>query len=422
MSTLDLSITVAYRVGVFVKRTSAVGVIALLGSTLASMVACDPGSPGAREGAAPADVLAAYAPDSLEPIGTGTPAGDVQVASLPDSAFSALVARISEPGGFFDTDNLISNESGYLKVVGAMDRLRVRGGAYLGVGPDQNFSYIARVRPEVAFVTDIRRDNLLHHLLLKALIERSATRVEFLAALHGKPAPDDPGSWEERPLAEIAAWVDGASASPDFRAALLDEVERAVRGFGIPLEDSDLSTVRRFHGTFMDGGLDLRFTSFGRAPRPYYPTYRQLLLETDLEGAQASYLARAEDYAFVRSLELANRVIPVVGDLAGPHAMREMGAVLREMGLAVSALYASNVEYYLWGDGAFPAWVANVASLPAEANAVVIRSYFPNTGPAHPSAVPGYWATQSLQPVASLVAGGFASYWDVVTRDAVPLR
>lgn len=403
-------------------RTRSAWAFVILASALSTQAACDAGDSRGREGVANAEASAAPARDALGRVRARTPAGALQVASLPDSAFSALVARISEPGGFFDTDNLISNESGYLKVVGAMDRLGVRGGAYLGVGPDQNFSYIARVRPEVAFVTDIRRDNLLHHLLLKALIERSPTRVEFLAALHGKPAPDDPGSWEERPLAEIVAWVDGASGSPDFRSALLDDVERAVRGFGIPFEDSDLSTVRRFHGTFMDEGLDLRFTSFGRAPRPHYPTYRQLLLETDLGGEQASYLARAEDYAFVRSLELANRVIPVVGDLAGAHAMREMGAVLREMGLALSALYASNVEYYLWGDGAFPAWVANVASLPAEANAVVIRSYFPNAGPAHPSAVPGYWATQSLQPVASLVAGGFASYWDVVTRDAVPLR
>ena len=249
-------------------KTRATWAVVLLGSALAALAACDARGAPARGGAAPAAVLAA-APDARGRVGASTPAGDLQVASLPDSAFAALVARISEPGGFFDTDNLISNESGYLKVVGAMDRLGVRGGAYLGVGPDQNFSYIARVRPEVAFLTDIRRDNLLHHLLLKALMERSATRVEFLAALHGKPAPGDPASWEGRPLAEIVAWVDGASASPAFRAALVDDVERAVRGFGIPLEEGDLATVRRFHSTFMDEGLDLRFTSFGRAPRPY---------------------------------------------------------------------------------------------------------------------------------------------------------
>ena len=71
----------------------------------------------------------------------------VQAApALSDSAFAALSARISEPGGYFDSDNLISNESSYLHVLGAMRKLGVSGGAYVGVGPDQTFSYMARIR------------------------------------------------------------------------------------------------------------------------------------------------------------------------------------------------------------------------------------------------------------------------------------
>src|SRR5690348_10986208 len=66
--------------------------------------------------------------------------------ALSDSAFAALSLRISEPGGYFDSDNLISNESSYLHVLGAMRKLGVSGGAYVGVGPDQNFSYMARIR------------------------------------------------------------------------------------------------------------------------------------------------------------------------------------------------------------------------------------------------------------------------------------
>lgn len=354
--------------------------------------------------------------------GGAAPALSPREAQRTDTSFAGLVRRLSEAGGFFDTDNLISNESGYLKVMGALDRLAVRGGAYVGVGPDQNFSYIARIRPEVAFLVDIRRDNLLHHLLLKALMEASPTRVEFLSALHGKEPPPDPAEWVERPVEAVVAWVDEAPTSPAFREALQASVEDAVRGFGVPLDEADLATVGRFHRTFMDAGLDLRFTSFGRPPRPYYPTYRRLVLETDMDGANASYLAREEDYAFLRGLQRAGKIVPVVGDLAGDHALREVGAVLRESGLSISAIYASNVEFYLWGDGSFPDWTANVASLPASPNAVVIRSYFPNFGGVHPSAVPGHYATQTLQPVATLVAGEFATYWDVVTREAVPLR
>ena len=78
-----------------------------------------------------------------------------------DSSFAVLVERLSEPGGYFDTDNLISNETSYLHVIGELEELGVSGGAYIGVGPDQNFSYIAHVRPRIAFIIDIRRDNLL---------------------------------------------------------------------------------------------------------------------------------------------------------------------------------------------------------------------------------------------------------------------
>ena len=65
------------------------------------------------------------------------------------SSFAAQVAALSEPAGYFDTDNLISNERSYLDVVPDLKKRGVRGGAYIGVGPDQNFSYIAAVRPEI---------------------------------------------------------------------------------------------------------------------------------------------------------------------------------------------------------------------------------------------------------------------------------
>src|SRR5436853_1013764 len=73
--------------------------------------------------------------------------------------FAALSSRLSEPGGFFDSDNLISNETSYLHVFGKLTEMKVKGGAYVGVGPDQNFTYIAKIRPTRAIIIDIRRDN-----------------------------------------------------------------------------------------------------------------------------------------------------------------------------------------------------------------------------------------------------------------------
>src|SRR5215831_20611194 len=101
--------------------------------------------------------------------------GSVCLAQAP-LPFAQTIARLSEPNGYFDTDNLISNESSYLQVIPDLARRGVHGGAYIGVGPDQNFSYIAATRPAIAFIIDVRRDNELLHLLFKAFFKESRTR------------------------------------------------------------------------------------------------------------------------------------------------------------------------------------------------------------------------------------------------------
>src|SRR6478735_5743887 len=114
-------------------------------------------------------------------------AGGIQAPS----PFAAQIAALSEPAGYFDTDNLISNERSYQQVLQDLRRRNVRGGAYVGVGPDQNFTYIAEIRPAVAFIVDVRRDNLLLHLLFKALFAQARTRVDYLSLLFGRAAPAD---------------------------------------------------------------------------------------------------------------------------------------------------------------------------------------------------------------------------------------
>ena len=227
----------------------------------------------------------------------------------------------------------------------------------------------------------------------------------------------------EDAVAYVASlWPERGPAAADVVTASQAEVARRVAGYGVPLTDEDFETIRHFHDAFVRDGPGLRFTTFGRPPRPYYPTYRQLILETDVDGDRSSWLASQSAYDVVRALHLANRIVPVVGDLSGRHAIREIGAVLRESGLPLTAFYVSNVEFYLWRARSIERWVDNGRSLPVADGAVVIRSYFPNFGAGHPSAVRGYYATQSLQPVAVLSHGGFTSYWDMVTREVLPLR
>jgi hypothetical protein len=347
--------------------------------------------------------------------------------AISDSAFAALSARISEPGGYFDSDNLISNESSYLHVLGAMRRIGVAGGTYIGVGPDQNFSYMAQVRPRIAFIVDIRRDNLLQHLLFKALFEMARNRVEYLALLTGRGVPNDVTKWNRKTITEIVEFIDRSPQDPDQFETSRSVIRTKIRRYGIPVTPAELETIARIHQAFFDAGLDLKFTSLGRAPREYYPNLRKLLLERDLTGKQLNYLTSEDDFQYLKSLEGRNLVVPVVGNLAGNHALREIARVMTERGERLSAFYVSNVEFYLMREGSFDTFAASVRTLPHDSRSVIIRSYFGGGFyGSHPQSVPGYFSTQLLQTVDTFVAeaarGGYATYMDLVSKHNVELK
>lgn len=342
--------------------------------------------------------LAALGCDPVAGRGAVPEAARGAVPAPADTTFPGLVAALSEPGGYFDTDNLISNESSYLHVLGALDSLGVRGGAYLGVGPDQNFSYIAAVRPSMAFIIDVRRDNLLQHLWFRALFEEAGSRLDYLCLMVAREC----GGVSDGLSAEaLAALVDAAPPLPD-RARAMEEVLGRAASYGVPLDRADSAAVRSIHRRFADAGLDLRFTTHGRAPRAYYPTLRGLLLERDLDGRRAGYLGEEAAYTFVRGLQADGRIVPVVGDLAGPHAIRAIGEVVRSRREVVSAFYVSNVEFYLFGDGTFPSFIENLGSLPVAGSGVLIRSVFRAPRPL-PGTVPGYASTQLLHGIPALL-------------------
>lgn len=288
-------------------------------------------------------------------------------------SFAALVTSLSEPGGAFDTDNLVSNERSYLEPLATLDRQDLRGGAYIGVGPDQNFTYIARLHPSVAFIVDIRRDNLLLHLLFKALFARGATRTEYLSRLFGRPPPADAAGHRED---TAAALIDGQETDAARTASLRRETDADIARLGLGLSAVDMATIDRFHRTFIDEGLGLRFRSAGRPPQPHYPTYRDLLLAETRDGVKGSFLASEEAFQVVKDLEARDLVVPVVGDQAGPKALRAIAGALERRGARVSAFYTSNVEFYLARDGTLEAFTRNLARLPRMPGAVIVRSVF----------------------------------------------
>jgi len=328
----------------------------------------------------------------------GVPLLASHAAGSQQTEFAALVSRLSEDGGFFQSDNLVSNETSYLH---ALDELRVRGlkgGAYLGVGPEQGFSYIAELQPAVAIMIDIRRDNLLLHLLFKAMFETARNRLEYLGMLYGRPVPGDLPMWTDVELGQLIDYLDRTQVDRGLHARTHQDLMRRVELFGIPLTPEDRETVRRFHDEFAYSGLDIRYSSRGRFPRMSFPTIRQLYLETDLAGNLGSYLATENRWRRVRELQRRDGVVPVVGDLSGPKAVKAIAAYLREIHQPVSAFYLSNVESYLFRYGTFAGFVDNVRALPAAPGAVLIRSWF-GRGIALPNSLPGHYSTQLVQPV-----------------------
>ena len=340
------------------------------------------------------------------------------LAALSDAEFAERVAALSEPGGYFDTDNLISNERSYLHALDAFDAHGTRGGAFVGVGPDQAFSYIAHARSEFAYLVDIRRDNLLQHLFYKALFAAARDRAEYLALWLGRPRPVASPQWATLDIDALVRQLDATPATPASRTAARSAVHAELRRLAVPLSDTDQATIDRIHDTFMDAGLALQFTSFGRPPRPGYPTLRDLLRETNRAGTPASYLAHEAGFQYVKELQRRNRVIPVVGDLAGTHALRAIGRDARARGLVVRVLYASNAEDYVMRDGGFSRWVENVRALPSDERSVLVRSWFGWGGLAQ--SVPGYTSTQLVQPVTTFLEVTRGGVWDYGTLVRTP--
>lgn len=339
--------------------------------------------------------------------------------SLP--RFGELVETFSEPGGYFDTDNLISNETSYVQV---MERLEPAGGAYVGVGPEQNFNYIARIRPNWAFILDIRRENMLHHLLLNAIFSKARTPYQYLCWMFSRPVRDEIEPDATAGIDEVVSAFEQEAPQTGVQEGNLKTLLRYIQDrLEITLTPEDQRSLRSIYETFYRDQLEIRFHSHGRRPMPYHPTYRRLLLARSPTGKASHFLASFEGYTYVRELAGKGRIIPVVGDFAGPHALRAIGEFLKERGEWVSAFYVSNVEFYLLRSGRFQAYVENIRSLPLGQDSLFIRAYF-DYGLSHPARLPGHRSTVIMQRMPRFLAlydaQAYRSYWDVCTLDYVP--
>src|SRR5207248_101171 len=177
--------------------------------------------------------------------------------------------------------NFTSNETSYLHVTDKLRELGATGGAYLGVGPEQNFSYIAKVRPRIAIIVDIRRQAIIQHLMYKAVFYLSPTRSQFLSRLLSRPLPKE----KEKVAALEASASDMVTyfrqTSPDDQAynANLADIRKAIeKDFQFPLSEADQSSLSYVYRSFRTQGLNISYQMGGRGGGGGFPDLGDLII------------------------------------------------------------------------------------------------------------------------------------------------
>src|SRR5579884_1925869 len=183
-------------------------------------------------------------------------------ATLSDEAFWKMITDFSEAGGSFRFENFLSNELGFQLVIPSLKETTKSGGVYLGVGPEQNFTYIAALQPKMAFIVDIRRQNMLELMMYRAFFELSPERADFLSRLFARKRPPrlDAQSTPE----ELFASYDGVQADPLLFKKNLDDIkDLLVTRHKFVLSEEDLSNIEYVYRVFMESGPDLDYQAGG---------------------------------------------------------------------------------------------------------------------------------------------------------------
>ena len=304
-------------------------------------------------------------------------------AQLTDAEFWRIFTEFSEPGGSYPYENFITNEETIQDVMPVLTKVARPGGVYLGVGPEQNFTYIAGLKPKMAFIFDIRRQNAIQHFMYKALFEMSPSRADFVSRLFSIKTP-------EKVPATVGAdglflAFEGRKGDQAYYNQNLTAIKDSIAKHSFALSKDDLKKVEYIYDVFFRAGprIDYKFESAFPSNMAPAPNYIQAMTDTDADKKAWSFLASEENYQVVRDLQMKNLLIPIVGDFAGPSAVRKVGDYVRQRNGIISGFYVSNVENYLGGPGSaeqaptgeesLQRFYQSVASLPMDSTSLLIR-------------------------------------------------
>ena len=360
-----------------------------------------------------------------------------QTSTLPDSLseteFGTLIQELSEVGEYLHTDNFISNESTYLNPLPILRRLDLSSGVYVGVGPEQNFSYIGAIQPPMAFIVDIRRNNMLQHLMYKALFALSDTRAVFLSKLLSKPLYEDlprisrmfrrTPTWiadgREALIEELVEYFDSVAPDPALYDENIKQIKDLVRVHGVDYAN-DMRALEYVYRAFYQRQLDIRYDLLGNDGKQLRQAadFRDILQATTADGEPASFLANDRIFSYLKEMQSRNLIVPVVGDFGGEHALRAIAEYVKAHEATISVFYTSNVEGYLLADGytKFLRYITNIERFPIDESSVFIRSFANDRDPlmkSHPERSGNHPFTILVQPISILLE---EKPWDEMRR------
>jgi len=354
----------------------------------------------------------------------------VQTPTLPseisDKEFWRLIDDLSEPGGSYPYENFVSNELQVQDVIPALKAITKPGGIYIGVGPEQNFTYVSALKSKLGFVVDIRRQNMLELLMYKALFELSPDRATFVGNLFSRARPS---GLDIRTSADaLFAAYEKAKVDPAFYTKNLQAINASLTRHGFQLSSEDLGKIEYVFQVFSKGGPGITYEFSSASPSSLVnPTsYARIMTTTDPSGKNSSFLANEENYQYVREMQRKNLIVPLVGDFAGPAVIRNIGRYLKERSATVSVFYISNVETYL-DESQKQAFYKNVAALPVDSSSMFIRFILGNPARGLPWWRPGMSNVSTLAPMSDLIrsvqSGRYPNFQEIVreTKDPVVL-
>src|SRR6516164_4463503 len=252
---------------------------------------------------------------------------------LGDEEFWRITQDFSERAGTFQSDNLLSNERWFQHVVPALVQKARQNRAYVGVGPEQNFTYIVALKPTLAFIVDIRRGNFDLHLIYKALFEMSADRAEFVSRLFSRPRPE--GLTAKSSVEEIFRAFSAVEATDTlYSRNMRTIVNQLTKTHQFTLSSADILRMQHIFNAIYVYGPTIQYSTTQSAGRRLTrePTYAELMLATDRGGFHHSYLATEEAFAYLKRFEADNLLIPIMGDFAGQKALASVGRYLAGRG------------------------------------------------------------------------------------------